>query len=187
LVGRRVDEVRDRFEREPTGQCEFHAALVRSEVFSKYGKLDEHTMSVLDHTDLCLLVRSGGDQVFFEPNSIVTYVPHRLRPRELPFYMLRWSDEWTKHSQDHFLGKWRAREGKPHYTHVDFVRQLRGNGMPNMRRRAIGWCGWRVGSRIIDLTEVTLAKLGNTRFAGLDSSPHYRVVHAVGSHSEPPS
>ena len=180
LVGRPVNEVRDRLKREPTGQCEFHAVLVHAEVFSQCGKLDENNMSVFEHTDLCLAVRSKGGQIFVEPQSVVTYIPKPLCLKELPFFMLRWSEKWAKHSHQSFLAKWDAEEGKPHYTFVDFARDYRSNGMPKVRKRLINWCGWTVGSRIVVFIEWGLAQLGNMKFAGLETSPHYRMVHSSG-------
>jgi len=187
VVGRRVDEIRGRLKRETTGQCEFHACLIRTEMFARHGKLDENNLSVCDHSDLSIAVRRAGGEIYFEPQSVVTYIPERLRPRELPFYMLRWSEAWARHSHRTFLAKWQAEDGKPHYTYVDFVREYRAFALPVLRRRAVRWCGWRVGSRIVELVEWGLAAIGSARFAGLGAPPRYRVVHEGGKGSGRPA
>lgn len=95
--------VRETLARAPTEMCEFHCVLVRANVFERLGKLDESLMSSHEHIDLCLKVREAGGSVFFEPKSVVTYIPKKLRPYEIPYFMLRWSNSWTRQSLDHFF------------------------------------------------------------------------------------
>jgi len=173
-----VSQIRHQLFRERTETGEFHTMFVRTSVFDDCGKLDENNMSNLEHVDLCMTVRSKGGEVIFEPNSVITYVPERLRCRELPFFMLRWSDRWTRHTHEQFLQKWHAEEGKPHYTIVDFGRQYRGLGMPRMRKRAVDLFGWSIGTRIIVLVESGLAMWANLTFTGLGKPPKIKLVHA---------
>ena len=173
-----VSQIRHQLFRERTETGEFHTMFVRTSVFDNCGKLDENNMSNLEHVDLCMTVRSKGGEVYFEPNSVITYVPERLRCRELPFFMLRWSDRWTRHTHEQFLQKWHAEEGKPHYTIIDFGRQYRGLGMPRMRKRAVDLFGWRIGNRIIVVIDSGLAMWANRNFAGLGKRPKIKLVHA---------
>jgi hypothetical protein len=154
--------------------------LISNVVFSRFGKLDVSIMAVLDHTDLSLVVRSNGGQVFFEPESVVTYIPAPPRLRELPFFMFRWSQRGARNSHQSFLAKWTAEEGKPHYTCVDFVRDYRGNGMPKIRKRLLEWFGWRVGNSVVIGIEWVLSQWGFLNSADPNSSPHYKVVHCGG-------
>jgi hypothetical protein len=50
--------------------------LVRTDVLGerRLGPLDEGLLSMAEHTDLCLLVRQHGGEVYFEPNAVVTYI-----------------------------------------------------------------------------------------------------------------
>ena len=99
--------------REPAHQrsecelVEFHTMLVRTEFFNKAGPLDEALRSVNEHVDLCMTARALGDTVYFEPGSVVTYVPaERLDFSDLPFFMLRWSERWNDATARHFIAKW---------------------------------------------------------------------------------
>jgi GT2 family glycosyltransferase len=97
-----------RLKREPCELVEFHCMLVRSEVFEKLGPLDEALLSTPEHLDLCLAVREAGGAIFLEPAAVVTYVPPPpLAWNDLPFFVLRWSESWTRASLDHFRRKWR--------------------------------------------------------------------------------
>ena len=100
--------------------------------------------------------------------------------------MLRWSDKWARHSRQSFLDKWEAEDGKPHYTIVNFVKDYRGHAMAKTRKRLVNLCGWSVGSRVIVFIEWGLAILGNLKFAGLETLPHFRVVHSGGGSCEYP-
>lgn len=173
-----ASQIRHQLVRERTETREFHTMLVRFSVFDECGKLDENNMSNLEHVDLCMAVRSKGGEVYFEPESVVTYVPERLRCGELPYFMLRWSDRWTRHTHERFLQKWHAEEGKPHYTIIDFGRQYRGLGMPRLRKRAVELFGWRIGTRIIVLIESGLAMWASFNYAGLGKRPKIEWVHA---------
>lgn len=97
-------------ERGPTQCCEFHCALVRKSVFTRWGDLDERLLATKEHIDFCMTVHSNGGSVVFEPASIVTYVfPGRQRPLRMsdwPYFILRWSPTWQADSLKHFQEKW---------------------------------------------------------------------------------
>ncbi|MEE4212391.1 MAG: glycosyltransferase family 2 protein [Parvularcula sp.] len=96
--------------RTKTGMCEFHCALVRADLFDKIGPLDENMRSTKEHIDLSISAWNAGEEVWFEPTSIVTYVfPCRARPLnkdDWPFFALRWSDQFGQDSLSHFIEKW---------------------------------------------------------------------------------
>jgi len=119
--------VRHRLEREPCDMVEFHCLLMRTDVVSRLGPLDERLKSALENPDLCMSVRAAGGRVYFEPAAVVTYLPPPpLAPSDRPYFELRWSDEWNRASLRHFQDKW----------------QLPAND-PNLRRQLKAWTWWR--------------------------------------------
>ena len=173
--------VREGLVRGPTEMCEFHCVLVRANVFERLGRLDENLMSSHEHIDLCLKVREAGGGIYFEPQSVVTYIPKKLRPYEIPYFMLRWSNMWTRHSLDHFFGKWNAVEHDSGHHEIQFVRRHRGHALPALRRRAIAVGGWHLGNLVIDLVEGGFAAIARRRFAGLGKPVMAEIVHEAAS------
>lgn len=109
--GKRVAEICDRLYRTETELAEFHCVLVRTEIFSRIGLLDEAMLNTKEHLDFCMSVREAGGKVYFEPSSLVTYVPGPpLEWTDLHFYMLRWSDAWTLASLHRLRDKWNLAE-----------------------------------------------------------------------------
>ena len=105
--GQRVADVRPQLQRQPTELAEFHCVLVRTEIFERIGRLDEAFFNTKEHLDFCMSVKESGGTVYFEPDSIVTYVPGPpLEQTDLRYYMLRWSDEWTLSSLHRMRDKW---------------------------------------------------------------------------------
>lgn len=105
--GKQVAAIRDRLQRTTTELAEFHCVLVRRSVFAQLGQLDEAMLNTKEHLDFCMSVRESGGSVYFEPDSLVTYVPGPpLKWYDLHFYMLRWSDAWTMASLKHLQHKW---------------------------------------------------------------------------------
>ena len=109
--GKRVAEIRDRLYRSETELAEFHCVLVRTDIFSCIGFLDEAMLNTKEHLDFCMSVKQAGGKVYFEPHSLVTYVPGPpLEWTDLHFYMLRWSDAWTLASLHRLRDKWNLAE-----------------------------------------------------------------------------
>ncbi|MEL6552776.1 MAG: glycosyltransferase [Cyanobacteria bacterium J06621_11] len=109
--GKRVEDVLPTLTRTPTELAEFHCVLIRHSVFEQLGPLDEQMMNTKEHLDFCMTVAELGEAVYFEPASVVTYVPGPpLERSDLVYYMLRWSDEWTLNSLHHFRDKWEVAE-----------------------------------------------------------------------------
>jgi glycosyl transferase family 2 len=98
---------RSQIKRGPRDYVEFHCMLVRTEVFERLGRLDEQLLSVNEHMDFCFEVRKAGGTVYMEPESLTSYVPppRGCDWRDLPFFMLRWSDGWNQASASHFNQK----------------------------------------------------------------------------------
>jgi len=109
--GKRVEDVLPSLKRMPTELAEFHCVLIRCDIFEQIGKLDEGMINTKEHLDFCMTVAAKGEEVYFEPASVVTYVPGPpLERSDLTYYMLRWSDEWTLNSLHHFRDKWNVVE-----------------------------------------------------------------------------
>lgn len=105
--GQQVNEVRAHLKRQATELAEFHCVLVRRSIFEQIGSLDEAMMNTKEHLDFCMSVRQAGGSVYFEPDSVVTYVPGpRLKLSDVHFYMLRWSNAWTLSSLHRLQKKW---------------------------------------------------------------------------------
>jgi len=105
--GHKTAILRPKLKRTVTELAEFHCVLVRSQIFEQLGFFDEKMLNTKYHIDFCMSVRNLGGTVYFEPESIVTYVPAvPLEWTDLHYYMLRWSDAWELQTLAHFKDKW---------------------------------------------------------------------------------
>ncbi len=91
-------------------QCncvEFHCVLIRTNIFQKTGFLDEKLLNTREHIDFCLMVSQAGGSIYCEPSAIVTYIPaSSFKLFDLPFFILRWNNDWELTSLQHFRQKW---------------------------------------------------------------------------------
>ena len=109
--GKSVAQTQVTLQRVETELAEFHCVLVRREVLDQLGGLDEAMLNTKEHLDFCMSVRELGETVYFEPASLVTYVPGPpLEWSDLHYYMLRWSDDWTLKSLHRLRDKWNLAE-----------------------------------------------------------------------------
>ncbi|MBW4661158.1 MAG: glycosyltransferase [Drouetiella hepatica Uher 2000/2452] len=109
--GQSVAKVRSQLQRSQTELCEFHCALVRTEIFDRIGKFDEAMLNTKEHVDFCMAVAQAGGSVYFEPECLATYVPSSpLALSDWHFYMLRWSDAWELGSLSRLRQKWNLAE-----------------------------------------------------------------------------
>jgi GT2 family glycosyltransferase len=107
FAGKRPAEVRTHLRRMPCEQVEFHCMLVRMEVFERFGPLDEGLRSMAEHTDLCMLTRRAGGEVYFEPDSVVTYITSGgFSLADYGYFAWRWSAAANKASIARFREKW---------------------------------------------------------------------------------
>ena len=105
--GHQTAEMRSSMQRSQTELCEYHCMLVRMDIFEELGYLDEQMLNTKEHLDFCMQVIEAGHQVYFEPDSVVTYVPAvALEWSDLHYYMLRWSDDWETKSLERMRSKW---------------------------------------------------------------------------------
>ncbi|MET0151487.1 MAG: glycosyltransferase [Candidatus Binatia bacterium] len=105
--GERVADVIGQLKREPTEVAEFHCLMARAQIFDRIGSFDEGMLSVRENLDFCMMVRQAGGSIWFEPASVITYLAGApLHCSDLPFYAIRWSDEWTLSSLHRLRDKW---------------------------------------------------------------------------------
>jgi hypothetical protein len=94
--------------RQQTELLEFHCMLVRRDAAERMGGFDEGFLNTREHVDFCMSLRDAGEQIYLEPSAQVAYVrPPPFTLSDLPFFTLRWSEEWTLATLDHFHRKWR--------------------------------------------------------------------------------
>ena len=109
--GKLVTAVQPTLSRTETELAEFHCVLLRCSVLEQLGGLDEMMLNTKEHLDFCMSVGELGATVYFEPTSLVTYVPGPpLVWSDLHYYMLRWSDAWTLTSLHRLRDKWQLAE-----------------------------------------------------------------------------
>ena len=107
FAGKRPAEVRAHLRRMPCEQVEFHCMLVRAEVFERLGPLDERLRTMAEHTDLCMLARRAGGEVYFEPDATVTYLTSgRFSLADYGYFFWRWGEAATTASIARFREKW---------------------------------------------------------------------------------
>ena len=105
--GHATGKLRSQMQRSETELCEFHCMLVRTSIFEELGYFDEEMLNTKEHIDFCLGVMQAGYKVYFEPDSLVTYVPAvPLQWSDLHYYMLRWSNDWESKSLTRMRQKW---------------------------------------------------------------------------------
>ncbi len=108
----RLSDVRGQLQREQCDLAEFHCMLVRRELFDRIGPFDEQVINTEDHIDFCMAMNQAGGMIYFEPQSCITHVPpwYRFTLSDLPYYLLRWNDEWARATVSHFNDKWRLED-----------------------------------------------------------------------------
>jgi GT2 family glycosyltransferase len=158
LAGSSRASVAPALRREEVELLEFHCALARRDVFDRLGPLDEALLSSPEHIDLCLAARAAGGTVFFEPRSVVTYVPPPpFAWSDLPYFLLRWSDAWNRASLAHFAAKWSLATDAPFFrSHYAFLTSHRQDALKRWRDRLRRHLGWRYGSGAADVVERAL-------------------------------
>jgi GT2 family glycosyltransferase len=106
-AGRKPDDIRSDLRRQRTEYAEFHCLLVRTDIFRQVGPFDEQLLNTREHIDFCLLVAQAGGDIYLEPSSVVTFdygLP--LAWKDIPYFLLRWSDAWELASLHRLRAKW---------------------------------------------------------------------------------
>lgn len=105
-----LSKVREKLSRTECSLVDLHCVLVRTAALREIGGFDENLLSTREHADFCLSVAKAGGALYCEPSAVVTYVPgvfpNNVSWSDLPYFMLRWSDEWERVSLDYFREKW---------------------------------------------------------------------------------
>jgi len=148
--GKRLSELGADFRRCETELAEFHCMLVRTDMLRRLGPFDERLLCSREHIDFCMLAREAGGRVFIEPESVISYVPPPpFAPSDIPFYLLRWSDEWGFATMRHFHRKWRL-DNPDHELIESWIRRHRGVLYERARKASIKLLGWRLGNLTCD-------------------------------------
>ncbi len=148
--GKRLSELAGKLRRSETELAEFHCMLVRTDALRRLGPFDEGLLCSREHIDFCMLAREAGGRVFVEPEAVVSYVPAPpFAPSDIPFYLLRWSDEWGFATVRHFHRKWRL-DNPDHELIESWIRRHRGVLYDRVRKAGIRLLGWRIGNRACD-------------------------------------
>jgi GT2 family glycosyltransferase len=139
--GHRVTEARSQMVRSQTELCEFHCMFVRTEIFERVGYFDEAFLNTKEHVDFCMTVIQAGGTVYFEPDSLITYVPASLEWSDLHFYMLRWSNAWELASLQRLREKWQLAEDGYFQHKYKILGWRRKNSilLPLARKLVLGW------------------------------------------------
>jgi GT2 family glycosyltransferase len=176
--GQPVAKVRSQLQRSQTELCEFHCALVRTEIFDRIGKFDEAMLNTKEHVDFCMAIAQAGGSVYFEPACIATYVPSSpLALSDWHFYMLRWSDAWELESLRRLQQKWDLAEDsyfKQKYKALGW-RRRKTILMPIVRRLTFGirnrWLEKVVMYGLLAPIEKRLNRYLTDRYAKLHLAP----------------
>ncbi len=122
--GKKVDDVREHLLRSTTEMVEFHCLLVSAKYFEELGPLDEKLMSMAEHLDVSLAARENGKSVYLEPTSMVRYDEPLLDLGDLPYFLLRWSEEWTGRTIGRLREKWNLSPDDPFLAdQLEFARE----------------------------------------------------------------
>jgi hypothetical protein len=103
-------------------------------------------MSIAEHTDVCLLARQHGGEVYFEPESVVTYITSGpFGWSDYTYFLRRWSEGWNSASIERFREKWGVSLNDPGLAHLDVW--SRGHRQMVLKP-LVRICGWRIGQRL---------------------------------------
>ncbi len=107
LVDVHLDALSAPLKRSECDFVEFHCMLGRTAFLKDLGELDEGLLSLHEHIDVGWAARAAGGAVFVEPAAVVTYLPPPpFEWSDLPYFMLRWCDDWSTVSLERFRQKW---------------------------------------------------------------------------------
>lgn len=142
--------------RGPTSMLEFHVILCATHIFEKIGQLDEKVSSFGDHDDLVMSVKNHNGAVIFEPDSVVAYHDPGtniavVEKSDLPFYLLRWGEEWNYGSVDRAAEKWGLASDDrwmPHARNWSDVRRRKAYFIDGIFGRLVGFVMFKISKRL---------------------------------------
>jgi GT2 family glycosyltransferase len=144
--------------------AEFHCVLTRTMLFEEIGPLDPEILGTRDHWDFSLLVRKAGGTIYLEPAAIVTYRPPvRIVWSDVPYYLLRWSEEWNATSLRRFNQKWGFANDYA-LLNENWLTPHRRALLRRLRDTCVHIAGWRVGNYAFDWVENCIIARAQKRF-----------------------
>lgn len=163
LQGKTRDEAADFLVRRKTRSFEMHCFLMRRSVFDRVGVFDPDIVSK-EYLDFAWRLRAaGGGSIWVEPAAVVTFlIPSKTDPitlRDLPYFLLRWSQAWQDRSHDALKERWglgeegfiASRRAISQWRIVDHVVKPALEQVPVLGRR------WGFVSRVSSLIHAPLA------------------------------
>jgi glycosyltransferase involved in cell wall biosynthesis len=101
----------DELQRRKCTLIEYHAMLVRPQVLRDVDGFDPALLCTREQLDFCLTLADTPHEIWFEPASVVHFVPGPPYTRpDLAYYMLRWNDDFERRTLLHFQQKWQLAE-----------------------------------------------------------------------------
>ena len=155
--GQPLDEVLPKVSRGETELAEFHGVLIRSGLLREIGGLDEGLLCTREHIDFCMTVRNRGGRVMFEPASQITYTrPPPFAWSDLGFFSLRWSEDWSRRTLEHFCEKWDVDRAQIPYLMI-WTKKQRYRFLDPWYSRTTRWLARRFGKeRVMKIMSRTL-------------------------------
>ena len=140
-----------------TEQIEFHGVLIRCKDLQSIGGLDEKLLCSREHIDLCMTMREQGRKIMIEPKSMLTYTrPPPFAWSDLRYYSLRWSEDWSIRTLEHFFDKWDLDKSRiPHM--MTWTKKQRYRFLEPWYSRTTRWLARNVGEeRVVNFLRYTL-------------------------------
>jgi len=160
LQGQPVRDLTVPLDRCETEQIEFHGMLVETQLLRSIGGLDEGLLCTREHIDLCMTLRGLGRRVFLEPASRLTYSrPPPFALSDLRYFSLRWSEDWSVRTLDHFFAKWDLDRDQIPFL-MTWVKKQRYRFLDPWYSNATRWLAGRFGEqRVLTVLRYTLYPL----------------------------
>jgi len=176
--GQPLAKVSEQLARGPTELVEFHSVLIRKSLLDRMGPFDEAYLASSEHLDFSFAVRQSGGSVFFEPRAVISYIPPPpLALSDTPYYTMRWSDEWTVASEQHFHRKW----GLDYDDRVvRFAIEHRRLAFRRVRRVMLAIVGWRRSERFSDWLDASLIAIAKRGTGGAQMEVEEQSSTATG-------
>jgi len=151
FLGRSMADVAAELQEEPTQMAEFHCVLVRTGFLRDLGGLDENYLATSEHLDFALELQKANGSMWFAPGSVVSYVfPPPVAREDRRYFCLRWSREWTRHSEHYLFRKWQVIPGD---RLLRFTTKHRRKAFVAMHRSASKIAGTRFANLIVKLLD----------------------------------
>lgn len=116
------DELKDSFKRCECNVVEEHVVLAQTEFLVANDVIDPNVKGYADNDDFSFGIANAGGKMVYEPTSIVTFHDVRTNPKvlkkiDLPYFFMKWSDEWNQPTIAHLAQKWDLDPNDPWIQH----------------------------------------------------------------------